>query len=54
VTEIRIRAEQKGIVSVEIESNRLKCLRSSGRRDDFGDVGVEVSAVDQYERPFYG
>ena len=34
-TEIRIRAEQKGIVSVETESNRLKCLRNSGRRDDW-------------------
>ena len=35
VTEIRIRAEQKGIISVETESTRLKCLRASGRRDDF-------------------
>ncbi|HVX29257.1 MAG TPA: DEAD/DEAH box helicase, partial [Nitrolancea sp.] len=34
ITEIRIRAEQKGIVSVETESSRLKCLRNSGRRDD--------------------
>jgi (p)ppGpp synthase/HD superfamily hydrolase len=39
VTEIRVRAEQKGIVSVETESNRLKCLRSSGRRDDFVMLG---------------
>ena len=31
VTEVRIRAEQKGIVSVETEANRLKCLRNSGR-----------------------
>ena len=35
VTEIRIRAEQNGIVSVETESSRLKCLRQSGRRDDW-------------------
>ena len=34
-TEIRVRAEQKGILSVETEGNRLKCLRNSGRRDDF-------------------
>ncbi|MSU46101.1 MAG: transcription-repair coupling factor [Lacunisphaera sp.] len=35
VTEIRTRAEQKGILSVESEGNRLKCLRNSGRRDDY-------------------
>jgi len=35
VTEIRVRAEQKGVLSVETEGNRLKCLRNSGRRDDF-------------------
>ncbi len=35
VTEIRVRAEQKGILSVETDGNRLKCLRHSGRRDDF-------------------
>jgi transcription-repair coupling factor (superfamily II helicase) len=35
VTEIRVRAEQKGILSVETEGNRLKCLRNSGRRDDY-------------------
>jgi transcription-repair coupling factor (superfamily II helicase) len=35
VTEVRVRAEQKGILSVETEGNRLKCLRNSGRRDDF-------------------
>ncbi len=35
ITEIRIRAEQKGLVSVETEANRLKCLRNSGRRDDW-------------------
>ncbi len=39
ITEIRIRAEQKGIVSVETESDRLKCLRNSGRRDDWVQVG---------------
>ncbi|MDO8541714.1 MAG: transcription-repair coupling factor [Opitutaceae bacterium] len=40
ITEIRIRAEQKGIVSVESESSRLKCLRNSGRRDDWVQVGT--------------
>jgi transcription-repair coupling factor (superfamily II helicase) len=35
VTEIRVRAEQKGILSVESTGHRLKCLRNSGRRDDF-------------------
>ena len=35
VTEIRARAEQKGVLSVETAGNRLKCLRNSGRRDDF-------------------
>ncbi|QYM80376.1 transcription-repair coupling factor [Horticoccus luteus] len=40
MTEIRIRAEQKNIVSVETESNRLKCLRNSGRRDDWVQIGA--------------
>jgi transcription-repair coupling factor (superfamily II helicase) len=35
ITEIRIRAEQRNIVSVETEGSRLKCLRGSGRRDDW-------------------
>ena len=40
ITEIRIRAEQKGVVSVETESTRLKCLRNSGRRDDWVMIGT--------------
>lgn len=40
VTEIRIRAEQKGLISVETQSSRLKCLRNSGRRDDWVQVGT--------------
>jgi transcription-repair coupling factor (superfamily II helicase) len=40
ITEIRILAEQKGILSVETESNRLKCVRNSGRRDDWVQVGT--------------
>ncbi len=40
VTEIRIRAEQKGVISVETELNRLKCLRNSGRRDDWVMIGT--------------
>jgi transcription-repair coupling factor (superfamily II helicase) len=35
VTEIRSRAEQKAILSVETVGNRLKCLRNSGRHDDY-------------------
>jgi transcription-repair coupling factor (superfamily II helicase) len=35
VTEIRVRAEQKGLLSVETQGSRLICLRNSGRRDDF-------------------
>ncbi len=35
VTEIRIKAEQKNIVSVETSSTKLKCLRATGRRDDW-------------------
>ncbi len=40
VTEIRLRAEQKGVVSVETELNRLKCLRNSGRHDDWVMTGA--------------
>lgn len=40
VTEIRIRAEQKNIVSVETDASRLKCLRNSGQRDDFVMIGT--------------
>ena len=40
LTGIRIRAEQKGLVSVTTESSRLKCLRGSGRHDDFIMVGT--------------
>ncbi|MBW8782313.1 MAG: transcription-repair coupling factor [Verrucomicrobia bacterium] len=39
ITEIRIRAEQGGIISVETESSRLKCLRGSGVRDDYVMIG---------------
>jgi transcription-repair coupling factor (superfamily II helicase) len=35
VTEIRLRAEHKRVVLVETEGNRLKCLKDSGRHDDF-------------------
>ena len=40
VTEIRIRAEQKNLLSVETESSRLKCLRNTSQRDDFVMVGT--------------
>ena len=40
ITEIRVRAEQKGLISVETGSNRLKCLRNSGRRDDWVQIGT--------------
>jgi len=39
VTEIRIRAEQKGVVSVETDANRLKCLRRRGAVDGWVQVG---------------
>jgi len=40
VTGLRIAAEQKGIVSVETDGSRLKCLRAGpGRRDDFVQLG---------------
>ena len=39
VTEIRIRAEQKQILTVETEANRLKCLRSLGQHNGFIMVG---------------
>jgi transcription-repair coupling factor (superfamily II helicase) len=39
VTEIRVRAEQKGIVAVETRSTRLQCLRNSGKADDYVMVG---------------
>ncbi|MDF9833027.1 transcription-repair coupling factor (superfamily II helicase) [Ereboglobus sp. PH5-5] len=35
ITEIRIRAEQKNILSVETAGTRLKCLRNTGKHDDF-------------------
>lgn len=35
ITEIRIKAEQKGIVSVETSSNKLKCKRAGGKHDDW-------------------
>ena len=40
ITEIRLRAEQKSIGSVETDSNRLKLLRASGRRDDWVMLGT--------------
>jgi transcription-repair coupling factor (superfamily II helicase) len=40
ITEIRIRAEQKGLLSVETQSSRLKCVRNSGQRDDFVMLGT--------------
>jgi transcription-repair coupling factor (superfamily II helicase) len=39
VTEIRIRAEQKRVLTVETEGNRLKCLRNFGQHDGFVLVG---------------
>ncbi len=36
---IRCLAEQKEILAVETEGNRLKCLRASGKRDDYIRVG---------------
>ena len=39
ITEIRLRAEQKGVLSVETEGNRLKCLRRTGSHDHFLMMG---------------
>jgi len=39
LSEIRVLAEQKGILSVESQGNRLKCRRNSGRPDDFIKLG---------------
>lgn len=39
VTRIRIRAEIAGCSLIETEGNRLKCLRASGKRDDFIKLG---------------
>jgi transcription-repair coupling factor (superfamily II helicase) len=35
ITEIRLRAEQKRVLTVETVGNRLKCLRRSRQHDDF-------------------
>ncbi len=35
VTEIRLRAEQKGVLAVETEGNRLKCQRTPGPRGQY-------------------
>jgi transcription-repair coupling factor (superfamily II helicase) len=40
VTEIRVRAERKGVLSVETNGGRLKCLRRAGGRDDWVQVGA--------------
>jgi transcription-repair coupling factor (superfamily II helicase) len=39
ITEIRIRAEQKRVLTVETEGNRLKCLRNLGQHDGYVLVG---------------
>ncbi len=36
---IRCLAEQKGILAVETEGNRLKCLRATGKENDYLQVG---------------
>jgi transcription-repair coupling factor (superfamily II helicase) len=39
-TEVRCKAEQKAIQLVESQGDRLKCLRASGRPDDFVMLGT--------------
>lgn len=39
VTEIRLRAEQKGLCSVETDGNRLKLLRAGSQKDDWIMLG---------------
>ena len=41
MTEIRCLAEQKKILSVETEGNRLKCLRATGKKDDYIKIGTQ-------------
>lgn len=38
-TEIRCRAEQKGLQLIEAQGGKLKCLRASGRPDDYVMIG---------------
>ncbi len=40
VTRLRILAESAGIALVETEGNLLKCLRSTGRKDDYVKIGT--------------
>ncbi len=40
VTEIRVRAEQKGIVAVETDGSRLKCRRGGGGHNDWVQHGA--------------
>ncbi len=39
ITEIRIRAEHKGVLAVEAEGNRLKCMRSFGKHNGYVMLG---------------
>ena len=39
VTEIRILAESQGILTVETEGDRLKCLLASGKSNNFIKIG---------------
>ncbi len=40
ITEIRLRAEQKGLISVETDAGRLKCRRAGGQRDNWVQYGA--------------
>ncbi|MDX2109163.1 MAG: transcription-repair coupling factor [Verrucomicrobiota bacterium] len=40
VTHIRVLAEQAGLLTVETEGNLLKCLRASGKSDDYVKIGT--------------
>ncbi len=51
LTEIRCLAEQKGIISVETEGNRLKCRRASGKPDDFVMLGSRFPRLTACDPP---
>ncbi len=49
ITEIRTLAEQAGISLVETEGTVLRCLRASGRRDDYVKVGNRFPRLTTYK-----
>lgn len=50
VSRIRVRAEQAGVLQVTTEGNQLRCLRSSGQRDDYIKLGSRFPRLTE-EKP---